>query len=82
VQYGASAVESPIVIEGYSAGGNAADQLASSRNRAILVRRYLQTHFQLDLGNLGAVPMMNVPPSGLDHPTWDGICIVVLKGRS
>jgi phospholipid/cholesterol/gamma-HCH transport system substrate-binding protein len=82
VQYGASAVESPIVIEGYSAGGNAADQLASSRNRAILVRRYLQVHFQLDPGNLGAVPMMNVPPSGLDHPTWDGICIVVLKDKS
>jgi phospholipid/cholesterol/gamma-HCH transport system substrate-binding protein len=82
VQYGDSAVESPIVIEGYSAGGNAADQLASSRNRAIIVRRYLQMHFQLDPGNLGAVPMMNVPPSGLDHPTWDGICIVVLKDRS
>jgi phospholipid/cholesterol/gamma-HCH transport system substrate-binding protein len=82
VQYGHSVVESPIVIEGYSAGGNAADQLASSRNRAILVRRYLQMHFQLDPGNLGAVPMMNVPPSGLDHPTWDGICIVVLKDRS
>lgn len=81
-QYGESIVESPIVIEGYSAGGIAADQLASSRNRAILVRRYLQMHFQLDPGNLGAVPMMKVPPSGLDHPTWDGICIVVLKGRS
>jgi phospholipid/cholesterol/gamma-HCH transport system substrate-binding protein len=82
VQYGGSVVERPIVIEGYSAGGNAADQLASSRNRALLVRRYLQMHFQLDPGNLGAVPMMNVPPSGLGHPTWDGTCIVVLKGRS
>jgi phospholipid/cholesterol/gamma-HCH transport system substrate-binding protein len=81
-QYGDSVVESPIVIEGYSGRGNAADQLASSRNRAILIRRYLQMHFQLDPGNLGAVPMMNVPPSGLDHPTWDGICIVVLKYRS
>jgi phospholipid/cholesterol/gamma-HCH transport system substrate-binding protein len=81
-QYGDSVVESPIVIEGYSVGGNAADQLASSRNRAIVVRRYLQMHFQLDPGNLGAVPMMNVPPRGLDHPTWDGICIVVLKDRS
>jgi phospholipid/cholesterol/gamma-HCH transport system substrate-binding protein len=81
-QYGDSIVESPIVIEGYAAARNAADQLASSRNRAILVRRYLQMHFQLDPGNLGAVPMMNVPPSGLDHPTWDGICFVVLKGKS
>jgi phospholipid/cholesterol/gamma-HCH transport system substrate-binding protein len=81
-QYGDSIVESPIVIEGYAAGGNAADQLASSRNRAILVRQYLQMHFQLDPGNLGAVPMRNAPPTGLDHPTWDGICIVVLKGKS
>jgi phospholipid/cholesterol/gamma-HCH transport system substrate-binding protein len=81
-QYGDSIVESPIVIEGYAAGGNGADQLSSSRNRAILVRQYLQMHFQLDPGNLGAVPMRNAPPTGLDHPTWDGICIVVLKGKS
>jgi len=79
---GDSIVENPIVIEGYWGGANGADQLALSRSRAILVRQYLQSHFQLDPGNLGAVSMMNLPPNGLNHPTWDGICIVEVKVKS
>jgi len=79
---GDAIVASPIVVEGYWGGSNAADQLALSRSRAILVRQYIQTHFQLDPGNVGAVSMMNVPPAGLDHPTWDGICIVEVKVKS
>jgi phospholipid/cholesterol/gamma-HCH transport system substrate-binding protein len=78
-QYGDSIVESPIIIEGYRGGNDAADQLILSRSRAILVRRYLQNHFQLDPGHLGAVPLKNLPPSGLDRSNWDGICIVVLR---
>ena len=80
-QYGDSIFESPIVVEGYGSGENPADQLILSHSRSILVRRYLQNHFQLDPGYIGAVPMGNLPPSGLDHSIWDGICIVVLKGK-
>lgn len=81
-QSGDSIVERPIVIEGYWGGQNAADQLEFSRDRAILVRQYLQAHFQLDPGNVGAVSMMNLAPSGLNHLTWDGICIVQVKVKS
>jgi phospholipid/cholesterol/gamma-HCH transport system substrate-binding protein len=81
-QHGDSIVGSPIVIEGYSNDGNPADQLARSRSRAILVRRYLQNHFQLDATHFGLVGMESLPPGGLDHSTWDGICIVILKTRS
>ena len=80
--FGDSVVASPIVIEGYSGGGNAADELALSNERAILVRRYLLLHFQLNPGNIGAVAMSNKPPAGLDHSTWDGICIVVPKRKA
>jgi phospholipid/cholesterol/gamma-HCH transport system substrate-binding protein len=80
-QLGDSVVESPIVIEGYSGGQDLADQLTVSRSRAILVRRYLQDHFQLNPGHLGAVPLKSQPPMGLDHPSWDGICLVVLKRK-
>jgi phospholipid/cholesterol/gamma-HCH transport system substrate-binding protein len=80
-QYGDSIFESPIVVEGYWGGDNPADQLRISHNRAILVRLYLQNHFQLDPGHLGAVSMKNLPPSGLDHSSWDGICILMLKGK-
>jgi phospholipid/cholesterol/gamma-HCH transport system substrate-binding protein len=75
-------VADPIVVEGYWNGVHTADQLALSRSRAILVRQYIQMHFQLDPGNVGAVSMMNLPPPGLDHPRWDGICIVAVKVKS
>lgn len=80
-QYGESVVGSPIVIEGYSDVNGAANQLTLSRGRAVVVRQYLLNHFQLNPGNLGAVPLMNLPPSGFGHQTWDGICIVILKTK-
>lgn len=81
-RFGDSVLASPIVIEGYSSGGDAADNLALSNKRAILVRQYLLTHFRLNPGNIGAVALSNIPPAGLDHPSWDGICIVVPKGKA
>jgi len=80
--HGDSIVESPIVIEGYWNDANAPEQLGRSRSRAILVRHYLQYHFQLDASHLGVVAMRSLPPTGLDHATWDGVCIVILKPRS
>jgi outer membrane protein OmpA-like peptidoglycan-associated protein len=80
-QYGESVIGRPIVIEGYSDVDGPANQLALSRGRAIAARQYLLNHFQLNSSNLGAVPLMNLPPSGFGHPTWDGICIVVLKPK-
>ena len=79
---GDSIFESPIVIEGYCNGTGPADQLRLSRIRAMLVRQYLQSHFQLDSSNLGIVAMKNSPPSGIERKTWDGICIVVLRKKS
>jgi phospholipid/cholesterol/gamma-HCH transport system substrate-binding protein len=69
------------VIEGYSDGADAGEQLARSRARAILVRNYLQNHFQLDASHLGVVAMKNSPPSGMDHPVWDGICVVIVERK-
>jgi len=77
-QYGASILQSPLVIEGYSDTADAAQRLATSRTRAILVRNYLQNHFQLDPSTIGSVALENHPPSGLDHGDWNGIAIVIL----
>jgi hypothetical protein len=74
--------ESPIVVEGYVNGANAAEQLARSRSRAILVRHYLEVHFMLEASHIGIVTMGNLPPSGLEHSTWDGVCFVVLTPRT
>jgi hypothetical protein len=49
--------ESPIVVEGYVNGANAAEQLARSRSRAILVRHYLEVHFMLEASHIGIVTM-------------------------
>jgi phospholipid/cholesterol/gamma-HCH transport system substrate-binding protein len=78
-EFGDSVVNSPIVIEGYRNGEISGDQLRLSRSRAMLVRQYLQVHFQIEASDLGIVPLKNVPPDGMGRATWDGICIVVLK---
>jgi hypothetical protein len=70
--------EIPVVIEGYSNGDVPANQLRFSRSRAVLIRQYLQAHFQMDPRNLGVVSLKNLPPKGLDRATWDGICVVIL----
>ncbi|HEY6767066.1 MAG TPA: hypothetical protein VI386_20085, partial [Candidatus Sulfotelmatobacter sp.] len=74
-----AALGQPIVVEGYSNVTDVADQLSSSRHRAILVRQYLYTHFQIDETNVGAVSMRNSPPQGVGHPVWDGICLVIVR---
>ena len=80
-QYGESVVGRPIVVEGYSEVDGPANQLSLSRGRAVMARQYLVNHFRLNSANLGAVPLMNLPPSGLGRQTWDGICIVVLQPK-
>jgi phospholipid/cholesterol/gamma-HCH transport system substrate-binding protein len=81
VQYGDSVLNDPIVIEGYSDAADPTDQISSSRDRAILVREYLQRHFQLDRSGVGIVSMRNSPPNGVGHSRWDGICVVFLRRR-
>jgi phospholipid/cholesterol/gamma-HCH transport system substrate-binding protein len=78
-QYGATILESPLVIEGYSDTADTAQRLATSRLRGILVRNYLQNHFQLDPRVIGSVALENRPPTGLDRGNWNGIAIVILE---
>lgn len=77
-QYGASILESPLVVEGYSDTADVAQRLATSRTRAILICNYLKNHFQLDPSTIGSVALENRPPSGLDRSDWNGVAIVVV----
>jgi phospholipid/cholesterol/gamma-HCH transport system substrate-binding protein len=72
-------VDAPIVVEGYSNGDAPTEQLRLSRQRALVVRQYLQTQFKVNARNLGIVPMKDLPPTGMGRSTWDGICVVVLR---
>lgn len=76
--YGSSMIQSPLVVEGYSDTTDTAQRLATSRIRAILVRNYLQNHFQLNPSNIGSVALENQPPTGLDRIDWNGVAIVIL----
>jgi len=78
-KYGQKIFQSPIMVEGYSDCEIVSDRLAVSRARAILVRNYLQSHFHLDSGKLGAVALEDRPPDGSAHPSWNGVVIAVLK---
>jgi phospholipid/cholesterol/gamma-HCH transport system substrate-binding protein len=78
-QHGDSVLNHPIIVEGYSEGYGPADELPTSRNRALVVREYLRRHYQLDSNKLGAVSLSNSPPERVGHSHWDGICVVFLK---
>lgn len=77
--YGDGIVEQPIVVEGYSNAGDVDTQISTSRERSILVRQFLFTHYHLELTKVGIVSMRNTPPQGVGHASWDGICLVILR---
>jgi phospholipid/cholesterol/gamma-HCH transport system substrate-binding protein len=81
-QLGDSAVTSPIVVEGYSTAGDPGSRLAASRKRAILVRDYLHSRFQVDLQKIGFVALSAVPPPATGKTPWDGVCILLLRKSS
>jgi phospholipid/cholesterol/gamma-HCH transport system substrate-binding protein len=79
--YGERILDSPVIVEGYCDGDENNDRLAASRHRAILVRNYLQSRFNLDTSRVGTVALENRPPEGSSHTNWNGVVIVLLKVR-
>jgi phospholipid/cholesterol/gamma-HCH transport system substrate-binding protein len=77
--YGQRFFQSPVIVEGYSNNDKVSDRAAVSRLRAILVRNYLQSHFHLDSGQLGAVALEDRPPNRSAHASWNGVAIVLIK---
>lgn len=79
--YGDAVFEHPVVIEGYSDAGNPADQLALSYNRAFLVRTYLVSRFPFVAKNVGVMPLNSMPPQGVNHDRWSGVCISMVEKK-
>ena len=69
----------PIIVEGYSVQGSRSQQFVTSRKRAEIVRRYLETHYHLNHQNLGIVALCNRPPDGAGVGDWDGAAIVLVN---
>jgi phospholipid/cholesterol/gamma-HCH transport system substrate-binding protein len=65
-----------LIVEGYAAQGNEQEHFLHSRDRGLLVRRYLIDRFGVKGTYVGAIPMGAVatsPPSG---EFWEGVCLV------
>jgi phospholipid/cholesterol/gamma-HCH transport system substrate-binding protein len=71
----------PIVIEGYSDAAVSADALSWSYARAQIVRNYLEAKYPFTARNVGVMPLSAVPPPGLGHDRWSGVCIVVAEKK-
>jgi phospholipid/cholesterol/gamma-HCH transport system substrate-binding protein len=67
----------PIIVEGYSLEGSPSQQFVTSRIRAQLVRRYLETRYHLNHRNVGIVAMRTRPPEDAGVGEWDGAAIVI-----
>jgi outer membrane protein OmpA-like peptidoglycan-associated protein len=82
VQLSGSLEAASLIVEGYSATQSPAEQLAASRNRAILVRDYIRRRFHLYAQDVVIESMGNRPPARLDKDRWDGVSIVLLHADS
>lgn len=74
--------ENAIVVEGYAAAGSPDEQYVQSRNRADLVRHYLEARYYLRHSDVGIVPLRNQPPENAGRNMWDGAAIVLLAPKS
>ena len=70
---------SPWIVEGYSNSGTDTEQLIKSRNRAMIVRTYLQLRFRIVPKNTGVVGLEGMPPMKSGKSNWNGVCLVVLR---
>lgn len=71
--------DSPLLVEGYANAGTPGQLLVRSRQRATMVRGYLQTRFRLAPKETGVVGLSAQPPSAAGRLSWDGICLVHLS---
>jgi outer membrane protein OmpA-like peptidoglycan-associated protein len=71
--------KAPVIVEGYAARGSAVEQSLKSRERSLLVRKYLIDTFALKPNYVGAMAMGAAP--GRDDQPWEGVAIVVFLER-
>jgi phospholipid/cholesterol/gamma-HCH transport system substrate-binding protein len=75
-----SVIDQPIIVEGYSDHASAADEMATSRSRSLIIAHYLEKRFHLSAKNIGLMPLNGTAPSSSGKDSWDGACIVLLTG--
>lgn len=69
----------PVVVEGYASAGPQAEEYLQSRERALAVSQYLQSHFHLKPDLVGIMPLGDQPPPHTGKRQWDGVCLVLVQ---
>jgi hypothetical protein len=77
-----SVIGQQIVVEGYSNQPSAADEMATSRSRSLIVAHYLEKRFHLNPKNIGLMPMNATAPPSSEKDSWDGACFVLLASTT
>lgn len=72
---------SPIIVEGYSTAGPPDQQYLESRERALTVSRYLDSHFHLKPERVGIMPLGDHPPPNTGKQQWNGICLALVAWK-
>ncbi len=80
--HGSDLLRSPIVIEGYSNDSAPVVQMLQAKERAVLIKHYLENHLKLESKNIGIMPLQSVPPQASGKAAFDGACIVLLKNKT
>jgi len=70
-----------LIVEGYCRAGTADRQFVVARERADLVRQYLEAHFHLLHRDVGVVPLGDRPPRNAGRSMWNGVGIVFFGER-
>jgi phospholipid/cholesterol/gamma-HCH transport system substrate-binding protein len=65
-----------VIVEGYCSAGTADQRFVVARERADLVRQYLEAHFHLLRRDLGVVSLGDRPPRNTGRSMWNGVGIV------
>ena len=73
-----SVIGQQIIVEGYSNQPSAADEMATSRSRSLIVAHYLERRFHLSAKNIGLMPLNATAPPSSGKDSWDGACMVLL----
>jgi phospholipid/cholesterol/gamma-HCH transport system substrate-binding protein len=76
-----SVTSDEIIVEGYSNQPSAADQMAMSRSRSLLVARYMEKRFHLSPKDIGLISLNSTAPSASGKDSWDGACVVLVRSE-
>jgi phospholipid/cholesterol/gamma-HCH transport system substrate-binding protein len=71
----------PLMVEAYSHSDAPDQEYLFSEQRADLVRRFLESRFQVKSKWIGVMPFEDQPPPRAGRTKWDGISIVVIQSK-